>query len=145
MHPTQTAPIIMLEHRKRQLYSSNFLRGPYIFPFFLRNFFFSNNLLVFQRFVSFWITEKHQVEPPDRAEIGRAAWRYLHALAAQHPERPRTSEAAAAQDSPVGRAAGETGEFLVGFFGCFWLIIIWDGLFGDELFWYFGFLVGFLG
>lgn len=25
-----------------------------------------------------------QVEPPDRAEIGRAAWRYLHAMAAQH-------------------------------------------------------------
>merc|ERR1711972_467967 len=29
-----------------------------------------------------------EVEPPDRAEIGRAAWRYLHAMAACHPEQP---------------------------------------------------------
>mmetsp|Transcript_107600 Transcript_107600/g.213777 ORF Transcript_107600/g.213777 Transcript_107600/m.213777 type:complete len:156 (+) Transcript_107600:44-511(+) len=27
-----------------------------------------------------------EVEPPDRAEIGRAAWRYLHSMAAHHPE-----------------------------------------------------------
>ncbi|CAE7823979.1 ERV2 [Symbiodinium sp. CCMP2456] len=26
-----------------------------------------------------------EVEPPDRAEIGRAAWRYLHSMAAEHP------------------------------------------------------------
>ena len=53
-------------------------------------------------------TEKHrkthpkrkthpQVEPPDRAEIGRAAWRYLHALAAQFPERPKNAETVQAQ------------------------------------------------
>ena len=29
--------------------------------------------------------EDDEVEPPERAEIGRAAWRYLHALAAQGP------------------------------------------------------------
>lgn len=42
--------------------------------------------------------KKHpQVEPPDRAEIGRAAWRYLHALAAQFPERPKNAESVQAQ------------------------------------------------
>eukprot|EP00434_Breviolum_minutum_P001476 symbB.v1.2.001303.t1/scaffold57.1/size370615/12 len=39
-----------------------------------------------------------EVEPPDRAEIGRAAWRYLHALAAQFPERPKNAESVQAQD-----------------------------------------------
>eukprot|EP00413_Alexandrium_margalefii_P029538 CAMPEP_0204569324 /NCGR_PEP_ID=MMETSP0661-20131031/37684_1 /ASSEMBLY_ACC=CAM_ASM_000606 /TAXON_ID=109239 /ORGANISM="Alexandrium margalefi, Strain AMGDE01CS-322" /LENGTH=148 /DNA_ID=CAMNT_0051577419 /DNA_START=119 /DNA_END=562 /DNA_ORIENTATION=+ len=26
--------------------------------------------------------------PPDRADIGRAAWRYVHAMAADYPDRP---------------------------------------------------------
>ena len=39
-----------------------------------------------------------EVEPPDRAEIGRAAWRYLHALAAQSPLKASGSEASRAQD-----------------------------------------------
>mmetsp|Transcript_67038 Transcript_67038/g.169265 ORF Transcript_67038/g.169265 Transcript_67038/m.169265 type:complete len:166 (-) Transcript_67038:78-575(-) len=37
-------------------------------------------------------TSEDEVEPPDRAEIGRAAWRYLHALAAHHPENPTPQE-----------------------------------------------------
>eukprot|EP00931_Biecheleriopsis_adriatica_P011268 TRINITY_DN112349_c0_g1_i1.p1 TRINITY_DN112349_c0_g1~~TRINITY_DN112349_c0_g1_i1.p1 ORF type:complete len:163 (+),score=32.55 TRINITY_DN112349_c0_g1_i1:25-489(+) len=41
--------------------------------------------------------EDDEVEPPDRAEIGRAAWRYLHALAAQHPEQATTQQEADAQ------------------------------------------------
>uniref|UniRef100_A0A7S4Q6L1 Sulfhydryl oxidase n=1 Tax=Alexandrium monilatum TaxID=311494 RepID=A0A7S4Q6L1_9DINO len=38
-----------------------------------------------------------EAEPPDRAEIGRAAWRYLHALAAHYPERPTPQEREDAQ------------------------------------------------
>ena len=49
-----------------------------------------------------------KVEPPDRAEIGRAAWRYLHSLAAQFPTAPRKSEAKEAQ--APGRA-GNCGCF----------------------------------
>uniref|UniRef100_A0A7S2MWM0 Sulfhydryl oxidase n=1 Tax=Alexandrium andersonii TaxID=327968 RepID=A0A7S2MWM0_9DINO len=30
--------------------------------------------------------------PPDRAEIGRAAWRYVHTLAANYPEQPSLGE-----------------------------------------------------
>mmetsp|Transcript_66725 Transcript_66725/g.133988 ORF Transcript_66725/g.133988 Transcript_66725/m.133988 type:complete len:169 (-) Transcript_66725:22-528(-) len=30
--------------------------------------------------------------PPDRAEIGRAAWRYVHTLAAHYPEKPAVEE-----------------------------------------------------
>mmetsp|Transcript_95388 Transcript_95388/g.309084 ORF Transcript_95388/g.309084 Transcript_95388/m.309084 type:complete len:153 (+) Transcript_95388:70-528(+) len=33
-----------------------------------------------------------EVEPPDRAELGRAAWRYLHSLAAHHPEQASATE-----------------------------------------------------
>mmetsp|Transcript_93372 Transcript_93372/g.166062 ORF Transcript_93372/g.166062 Transcript_93372/m.166062 type:complete len:156 (+) Transcript_93372:39-506(+) len=42
-------------------------------------------------------SSEDEVEPPDRAEIGRAAWRYLHSLAAHHPERPNAAEEAQAQ------------------------------------------------
>eukprot|EP00418_Pyrodinium_bahamense_P021483 CAMPEP_0179146482 /NCGR_PEP_ID=MMETSP0796-20121207/70734_1 /TAXON_ID=73915 /ORGANISM="Pyrodinium bahamense, Strain pbaha01" /LENGTH=167 /DNA_ID=CAMNT_0020846957 /DNA_START=88 /DNA_END=591 /DNA_ORIENTATION=+ len=42
-------------------------------------------------------TDDEEVEPPDRAEIGRAAWRYLHALAARHPERATPHEQDEAQ------------------------------------------------
>ncbi|CAE8672743.1 unnamed protein product [Polarella glacialis] len=38
-----------------------------------------------------------EVEPPDRAELGRAAWRYLHTLAAHHPEQPTALEEADSQ------------------------------------------------
>uniref|UniRef100_A0A7S1L598 Sulfhydryl oxidase n=1 Tax=Alexandrium catenella TaxID=2925 RepID=A0A7S1L598_ALECA len=38
-----------------------------------------------------------EVEPPDRAEIGRAAWRYVHSLAAHHPEQPTAQEQEDAQ------------------------------------------------
>ncbi|CAJ1327145.1 unnamed protein product [Effrenium voratum] len=38
-----------------------------------------------------------EVEPPDRAEIGRAAWRYLHAMAAEHPEKASELDESAAQ------------------------------------------------
>mmetsp|Transcript_48775 Transcript_48775/g.85913 ORF Transcript_48775/g.85913 Transcript_48775/m.85913 type:complete len:150 (+) Transcript_48775:50-499(+) len=37
------------------------------------------------------------IEPPDRAEIGRAAWRYLHTRAANYPERPSGREQEDAQ------------------------------------------------
>mmetsp|Transcript_121891 Transcript_121891/g.191293 ORF Transcript_121891/g.191293 Transcript_121891/m.191293 type:complete len:156 (-) Transcript_121891:30-497(-) len=37
------------------------------------------------------------VEPPDRAEIGRAAWRYLHSMAAHHPERASLAQQQDAQ------------------------------------------------
>lgn len=33
-------------------------------------------------------------EPPDRAEIGRATWRYLHTLASNFPEKPTPKEEA---------------------------------------------------
>eukprot|EP00929_Paragymnodinium_shiwhaense_P098888 TRINITY_DN60408_c0_g1_i1.p1 TRINITY_DN60408_c0_g1~~TRINITY_DN60408_c0_g1_i1.p1 ORF type:complete len:155 (-),score=24.15 TRINITY_DN60408_c0_g1_i1:65-529(-) len=33
-----------------------------------------------------------EVEPPDRGEIGRAAWRYLHAMAANHPEKASSAQ-----------------------------------------------------
>mmetsp|Transcript_61868 Transcript_61868/g.135315 ORF Transcript_61868/g.135315 Transcript_61868/m.135315 type:complete len:160 (+) Transcript_61868:65-544(+) len=32
--------------------------------------------------------DEDSLDPPDRADIGRAAWRYLHSLAAHHPEDP---------------------------------------------------------
>mmetsp|Transcript_14019 Transcript_14019/g.30454 ORF Transcript_14019/g.30454 Transcript_14019/m.30454 type:complete len:161 (+) Transcript_14019:156-638(+) len=35
-----------------------------------------------------------QPRPPSRAEIGRAAWRYIHALAADYPEQPTVVEQA---------------------------------------------------
>jgi hypothetical protein len=52
-----------------------------------------------------------KVEPPDRAEIGRAAWRYLHAMAAQFPETPRRNEAKEAQ-APVGKCGFFSMVFL---------------------------------
>lgn len=55
-----------------------------------------------------------KVDPPDRAEIGRAAWRYLHAMAAQFPETPRRNEAKEAQ-APVGKC-GKCGGFFPWFF-----------------------------
>eukprot|EP00930_Biecheleria_cincta_P105661 TRINITY_DN98541_c0_g1_i1.p1 TRINITY_DN98541_c0_g1~~TRINITY_DN98541_c0_g1_i1.p1 ORF type:complete len:160 (-),score=19.97 TRINITY_DN98541_c0_g1_i1:49-504(-) len=36
--------------------------------------------------------DEDEVDPPDRAEIGRASWRYLHAMAAAHPERPTAQQ-----------------------------------------------------
>ena len=38
-----------------------------------------------------------KIYPPDRAQIGVAAWRYLHAMAANHPEQPTPAEQADAQ------------------------------------------------
>mmetsp|Transcript_52667 Transcript_52667/g.122582 ORF Transcript_52667/g.122582 Transcript_52667/m.122582 type:complete len:161 (-) Transcript_52667:39-521(-) len=42
-------------------------------------------------------TDEDAVEPPDRAEIGRAAWRYVHSLAAHHPEQPTAQQQEDAQ------------------------------------------------
>mmetsp|Transcript_58431 Transcript_58431/g.162893 ORF Transcript_58431/g.162893 Transcript_58431/m.162893 type:complete len:160 (-) Transcript_58431:175-654(-) len=39
-----------------------------------------------------------EVEPPDRAEIGRAAWRYLHTAAAHHPEAASAEQEKATQE-----------------------------------------------
>lgn len=41
-------------------------------------------------------TDGHPV-PPDRAEIGRSAWRYIHTLAANHPEQATRNQQAEAQ------------------------------------------------
>eukprot|EP00933_Yihiella_yeosuensis_P038854 TRINITY_DN32792_c0_g1_i1.p1 TRINITY_DN32792_c0_g1~~TRINITY_DN32792_c0_g1_i1.p1 ORF type:complete len:156 (-),score=17.08 TRINITY_DN32792_c0_g1_i1:81-548(-) len=38
------------------------------------------------------VSEGDEVGPPDRAEIGRATWRYLHTMAANYPERPSKEE-----------------------------------------------------
>ncbi|CAE8595370.1 unnamed protein product [Polarella glacialis] len=34
------------------------------------------------------------LRPPSRAEIGRAAWRYVHTMAAEYPEEPKPREQA---------------------------------------------------
>mmetsp|Transcript_14485 Transcript_14485/g.31493 ORF Transcript_14485/g.31493 Transcript_14485/m.31493 type:complete len:156 (+) Transcript_14485:66-533(+) len=43
------------------------------------------------------LADADKLEPPDRAEIGRAAWRYLHSMAASFPEEPTEREQEDAQ------------------------------------------------